>query len=104
MKTQAPELPAPAAGQAARLRQGPVRSRRRRLLRMFILLVLAGLLGHALTVTHVSIGELVSGFHGLADIVSLAVPPRNPDWGSALTALVETFDIALVGTAVATVL
>ena len=41
---------------------------------------------------------------GLLDIVHRSVPPHAPAWSTDLHALLETFDIALIGTIVAAIL
>lgn len=83
------------------LRQGRVVSSKSRLLRTAAVAVFAFLVIQALAVTQVRPGELITGIHGLFDILRRSLPPHNPDWSTDLHALLETFDIALVGTIVA---
>lgn len=85
-------------------RQGRIVSGRQRLARTAGLTVFALLVVQALAVTHVRPSELVTGVHGLLDILRRSLPPRAPDWSTDLRALQETFDIALVGTIVAAIL
>lgn len=93
-------MTAPAAG----ARQGPVISTRRRIARMAGATVFALLVVQALAITHVRPGELIAGVRGLVDILRRSLPPHAPAWSTDLHALLETFDIALVGTIVAAIL
>lgn len=89
---------------AAGARQGPVISRGQRVARAAGATVFALLVVQALAVTHANLGELVSGVTGLLDILHRSFPPHAPAWPTDLHALLETFDIALVGTIVAAIL
>lgn len=92
-------MSAPAAG----ARQGPVISTRQRVARTVGAAVFALLVVQALSVTHARPGELVSGVRGLLDILRRSFPPHVPAWSTDLFALLETFDIALVGTIAAAI-
>lgn len=83
------------------LRQGRLVSARQRIARTAAAAVFALIAVQALAVTHVRPGELITGVHGLLDILRRSMPPHNPDWSTDLHALLETFDIALIGTIVA---
>lgn len=85
------------------LRQGQLVSGRQRIARTAAATVFALLVVQALAITDVRPGELVTGIHGLFDILRRSLPPRNPEWSTDLHALLETFDIALVGTIVAAI-
>jgi phosphonate transport system permease protein len=58
---------------------------------------------HAVQDTHASLGGLVSGTHGIADIVSRSVPPSGNVLSASLSASIVTIDTALLGTTIALV-
>ncbi len=62
------------------------------------------LFGQALAITQARPQELITGVGGMADIFRRAVPPDGSVVQTSIGAAVETFDIALVGTAVAVLL
>jgi phosphonate transport system permease protein len=82
----------------------PRRSRRARTVRTIGLVAGAALVGQAYHAVHAHPGDLVSGVHGMADILRRAVPPDLSVLHKGVDAIVQTFDIALLGTLAALVL
>ena len=74
------------------------------LLRLALGLAGAALLGQASVVARVRPQDLLSGASGMADIVRRSVPPDVQHLQPALGGVLETFDIALLGTSMALVL
>jgi phosphonate transport system permease protein len=74
------------------------------------LLVIAGvaaflaLLVQAAVVTNARPQELLTGVHGMADIVRRAFPPNVSHWSEAFRPTLETLDTALLGTVAGVVL
>jgi phosphonate transport system permease protein len=62
------------------------------------------LLGQASVVAKAHPEELITGVSGMADIIRRAVPPDLGNWRNALAGVLETFDIALLGTVAAVLL
>lgn len=83
---------------------GPPRGPLGLLKRLAIALVLGGLLVQGLIVVEARPRELLNGVTGMADIISRSLPPALSVVPDAIGAALETFDIALVGTAAALVL
>src|SRR5262252_4284570 len=71
------------------------------LLRLTAAMIGAAVIGQALGVAKVKPQDLVTGAGGMADILRRAFPPDVTHLQPALAAVVETIDIALLGTAVA---
>lgn len=67
-------------------------------------IVLGGLLVQGLIVVDARPAELVNGVTGMADIISRSFPPALSAVPDAVFAALETFDIALIGTAAALVM
>ncbi|MBV8087432.1 MAG: phosphonate ABC transporter, permease protein PhnE [Chloroflexi bacterium] len=76
----------------------------RSLLRTGLIVAGLGLLGQALVVTQAKPQDLITGIGGMIDITSRSVPPDPSVFEPALGGAIETFDIALIGTAAAVVL
>jgi phosphonate transport system permease protein len=74
------------------------------LLRLTLAMAGAALLGQAAVVAKVQPQELLAGAHGMADILRRAVPPDVQHLQPALAGVLETFDIALLGTCAAVLL
>jgi phosphonate transport system permease protein len=70
----------------------------RRYLLPLILLVGIGLFGQSLWVIDARLSELVTGVHGMADILSRASPPDLTSLPEIVWPAIETLDIALFGT------
>lgn len=70
-------------------------------LRVGIAIVLIALLVQALIVVHARPQDLVTGAHGMADILRRSFPPNFGLIGGTLWPALETFDIALCGTVAA---
>lgn len=73
------------------------------LVRLTAAMVGAAVLGQAVVVAKVKPQDLVTGAGGMADILRRAFPPDVTHLQPALAAVVETLDIALLGTLVALV-
>jgi phosphonate transport system permease protein len=58
---------------------------------------------HAWQDTHASLTALVTGYHGISDILGRSVPPSGNVLSASLSASVVTVDTALLGTTVAVV-
>ncbi|MBO0730105.1 MAG: phosphonate ABC transporter, permease protein PhnE [Acidimicrobiaceae bacterium] len=93
--TSRPVAPVPVA---------PPRSSRQRAMRLVLLVAAAAVLGQAYHSTHARPQELVSGSKGMADILSRSFPPEPRVLHTGFNAIVQTFDIALLGTVFAVVL
>lgn len=74
------------------------------LLRPLGLLALLLLFGQAVVVAHARPQDLLTGIGGMADILARAIPPDGGTVEPSLGAAIETFDIALLGTAAAVVM
>lgn len=72
---------------------------RRRVARWVGLLVAAVVLGQALVLVEVSPSGLLSGLVEIGELVAAGLPPNTDALGPALSATLETLDIALVATA-----
>src|SRR3954452_7329321 len=73
------------------------------LMRLTAAMIGAAVIGQALVVAKVKPQDLVTGVGGMADILRRAFPPDLTHPQPAIGAVVETVDIALLGTAVALV-
>ncbi len=71
------------------------------LMRLTVAMIVAAIIGQALVVAKVKPQDLVTGVGGMADILRRAFPPDLTHLQPAMGAIVETVDIALLGTAVA---
>jgi len=76
----------------------------RSLLRTAGLVGLLALLSQAIVIVQARPQDLVTGVSGMADIMRRSLPPDGAAFGPSLGAAVQTFDIALVGTAAAVLL
>ena len=74
------------------------------LLRLAAALIGAAVIGQALVVARARPQDLVTGASGMADILRRSYPPDLNNLPRALNGVLETFDIALLGTLVAIVL
>jgi len=74
------------------------------LLRVSIGMLLAAVIGQALVVARVKPQDLVTGAGGMADIIRRAVPPDVTHLPQAFGGVLETLDIAIIGTAVALIM
>lgn len=81
----------------------PAVSGKKRVLQLVGACVGAALVGQAVHSTHFLPQELVSGVSGMADIVRRSLPPDVSVIGTGVSASIQTFDIALLGTLVAVV-
>lgn len=82
----------------------PRTSMRDVLLRVSVSMLGAAILGQALVVARVKPQDLVTGVGGMADILRRAFPPDITRLPQALGGVLETVNIAILGTAVAIVL
>jgi phosphonate transport system permease protein len=71
------------------------------LIRLTAAMIGAAIVGQALVVAKVKPQDLVTGVGGMADILRRSFPPDITHLQAAMGAVVETIDIALLGTAVA---
>lgn len=76
---------------------------RRRVRHWLGLLVAAVLLGHAYRATHARPQDLVTGVRGMSDMLGRAIPPDLGVLHTGFDAIIQTFDIALLGTVLAVV-
>jgi phosphonate transport system permease protein len=74
------------------------------LLRLTLAMGGVALLGQAAVIAKARPQDLITGVHGMADILSRSFPPDPAALGPALGAALETFDIAILGTCVAVLL
>jgi phosphonate transport system permease protein len=74
------------------------------LLRLTAAIVGAAVIGQALVVAKARPQDLVSGASGMADILRRSFPPDLNNLPRALSGVLETFDIALLGTLAAVIL
>lgn len=72
--------------------------------RILIGLVLLAIFGQALWMTDARPGELISGIHGMLDLLGRSVPPAFSEFPTVLQPALETIDIAIVGTAFGVIL
>ncbi|OYV36040.1 MAG: phosphonate ABC transporter, permease protein PhnE [Rhodospirillales bacterium 20-64-7] len=63
-----------------------------------ILLALLLVMGQAVMVVQAKPGELISGVHGMADIISRSLPPNFGNFTAQLWPALETVDIGIFGT------
>jgi phosphonate transport system permease protein len=77
---------------------------RRNLVTAGILLVSAALFVQAWIVVQARPQDLVTGVHGMADIISRALPPAFDQWKPTFWPVLETIDLAIFGTVVGVVL
>lgn len=89
---------------AVALPAGAGRHARRLALRALAVLAGVGLLVQGAIVIDARPAELLTGVDGMADIVDRSIPPELDVLGTALAAALETFDMALLGTAASVVL
>jgi phosphonate transport system permease protein len=82
----------------------PRTSLRTALIRVSIGMLLAAIIGQALVVARVKPQDLVSGAGGMADILRRSVPPDVTHLPQAFGGVLETLDIAIIGTAVALIM
>lgn len=80
------------------------RSRRRTLLWAGLAVAGAALYVHAWQDTHSSLGSLVTGYHGMSDILRRSYPPSGHVLSDSIRASIVTFDTALLGTTIALIL
>jgi len=80
--------------------------RRRRRTLAWIALALGGaaLYVHAWRDTHSSFGALLTGYHGMADIIRRSYPPLHHVLADSIRASIVTFDTALLGTTIALII
>jgi phosphonate transport system permease protein len=71
---------------------------RRRVLWLVVFAGAVALYVHAWSDTHVSFGSLVTGYHGMADIIRRSYPPSGHVLRDSIRASIVTFDTALLGT------
>lgn len=64
---------------------------------LLVVLVLA-LAGQAMVVVQAQPAALITGVHGMADLISRAMPPRVSSFPAQIWPVIETVDIALFGT------
>jgi phosphonate transport system permease protein len=74
------------------------------LIRLTLLMGGAAVLGQAAVVAKVRPQDLVTGAMGMADILRRSFPPDPRNLGPDLNGVLETFDIALLGTCAAVIL
>jgi phosphonate transport system permease protein len=74
------------------------------LLRLTLAMAGVALLAQATVVAKARPQDLIVGAGGMADILRRSVPPDLQNWRPALAGVLETFDIALLGTCVAVAL
>ncbi len=86
------------------LAAAPSARRRRRVLGLVVGAAAVAVYVHAWQDTDSSIGELVTGYHGMADIIRRSYPPSGRIFHDSLSASIVTFDTALLGTTVALVI
>ena len=72
--------------------------------RVGIGLILVLIIAQALIVVEARPQDLITGVHGMADIIRRAVPPDFSKFGSELWPALETIDIAIFGTVVGVIL
>jgi phosphonate transport system permease protein len=92
------------ATDAVRQTRATPRSRRKALIWIVVAIVLGVVYIHAWYDTHASISQLVSGYHGMSDILRRSYPPSGHVLRDSITASIVTFDTALLGTTLALVL
>jgi phosphonate transport system permease protein len=72
--------------------------------RVGIALILLLIIGQALIVVEARPQDLITGAHGMADIIRRAMPPDFQKFGSELWPALETIDIAIFGTVAGVIL
>jgi phosphonate transport system permease protein len=70
----------------------------RRLIGVAIALLALAIVGQALWVVQARPGDLITGAHGMADIISRAMPPAWSELGDTAWPALETIDLAIFGT------
>ncbi len=70
----------------------------RRLLVVLVALIAAGVIAQAFYVVQARPEDLVTGAHGMADLLSRAMPPAWSEFGDILWPTLETIDLAIFGT------
>jgi phosphonate transport system permease protein len=69
-----------------------------------IVLIVVALFAQAWVVVQARPQDLVTGVHGMADIISRSLPPAFDQFGPTLMPVLETIDLAIFGTVVGVVL
>jgi phosphonate transport system permease protein len=82
----------------AELAGGGTRRRARMLVWIVVIAGGAALYVHAWEDTHSSFGSLITGYHGMADILRRSYPPSSHILRDSIRASIVTFDTALLGT------
>ena len=70
----------------------------RRLLVVLVALIAAGVIAQAFYVVQARPEDLITGAHGMADLLSRAMPPAWSEVGDILWPTLETIDLAIFGT------
>ena len=70
----------------------------RRLLRIVVGLVVVGVVGQSFVVVQARPEDLITGVHGMVDLLSRAMPPAWSESGDILWPSLETIDLAIFGT------
>jgi phosphonate transport system permease protein len=70
----------------------------RRLVVVLVALIAAGVIAQAFYVVQARPEDLVTGAHGMADLLSRAMPPAWSEFGDILWPTLETIDLAIFGT------
>lgn len=70
----------------------------RRLARVLVALIVATIVAQSFYVVQARPGDLISGVHGMVDIISRAMPPAWSEIGETLWPALETVDLAIFGT------
>jgi phosphonate transport system permease protein len=69
-----------------------------RLVRILVALIVAALVAQAFYVVQARPEDLVTGVHGMVDLISRAMPPAWSEFGDMLWPALETVDLAIFGT------
>jgi phosphonate transport system permease protein len=70
----------------------------RRLVVVLVALIAAGVIAQAFYVVQARPEDLITGVHGMVDIISRAMPPAWSDFGDIAWPALETVDLAVFGT------
>ena len=70
----------------------------RRLVVVLVALIAAGVIAQAFYVVQARPEDLITGAHGMADLLSRAMPPAWSEYGDILWPTLETIDLAIFGT------